>query len=79
MSLYGERMARIEKDVEQLKIRAEENKVENDKQFAEVNEKLDNLLALRDKGVGVFWLASIIFGTGIAGAFLALFNWIVGK
>lgn len=32
-----------------------------------INDKLDTLLALRNKGAGVFWLISALFGTGMIG------------
>ena len=35
----------------------------------EANQKLDSLLALRNKGLGAFWLASFLTGTGIIGVF----------
>lgn len=79
MSVYGERIMRLETEVTELRIRAEENKLTNDKQFAEVNQKLDALLTLRDKGIGAFWLASVVVGTGIAGALWAAFNWLIGR
>lgn len=89
MSIYGERMARVETEIKELRLKAEENKITNDQQFhkvneqftevnekfKEVNDKLDQILTLRDKGVGAFWLASVIFGTGIVGALAACFNW----
>lgn len=37
------------------------------KQQQEINNKLDELLGLRHKGVGAFWLASALLGTGIVG------------
>lgn len=35
------------------------------KQQQEINNKLDELLGLRNKGVGAFWLASALLGTVI--------------
>lgn len=40
--------------------------------------KLDELLALRQKGMGAFWLASSILGTGIIGAIALVINWFKG-
>lgn len=37
-----------------------------------MDSKLDDLLALRYKGVGAFWLASALLGTGIVG----MFGWV---
>lgn len=38
--------------------------------------KLDELLALRHKGMGAFWLASALFGTGIVGAISIAWDWL---
>lgn len=43
-----------------------------------INEKLDELLQLRAKGMGAFWLASALLGTGIIGLVLALVQWMKG-
>jgi len=40
------------------------------------NEKLDDLLGLRNRGVGAFWLASALAGTGIIGVVISLIEWI---
>ena len=40
--------------------------------------KQDELLALKQKGVGAFWLASTLLGTGIVGAFSTFFYWLKG-
>jgi len=39
---------------------------------------LDELLGLRNKGIGVFWLASALAGTGIIGLALSLLDWLRG-
>lgn len=44
----------------------------------EINQSLRDLLELRNKGVGAFWLASSLVGTGVVGAVLALIEWIKG-
>lgn len=44
----------------------------------ETNQKLDELLALRYKGVGAFWLASALLGTGIVGSLLTFLTWLKG-
>lgn len=46
------------------------------KQQKEINDKLDELLAMRNKGLGAFWLASGLLGTGIVGFFVQLLEWI---
>lgn len=44
----------------------------------EIGNKLDELLVLRQKGMGAFWLASSLLGTGIVGAALMLINYFRG-
>lgn len=41
----------------------------------ETNQKLDDLLAMRNKGVGAFWLASTLLGTGIVGFIVQFIDW----
>lgn len=74
MSAYGERIARMEVEVQELKRSFSEHKEATEKRFDEINEKLDSLLTLRSKGMGAFWLASLLFGTGIIGAMVKLFH-----
>lgn len=40
----------------------EERSVVDRQKLNEINGKLDDLLALRDKGMGAFWLASALLG-----------------
>jgi hypothetical protein len=65
----AERVVRLETEVSQLTKLLEEHQT----QTKEMNEKLDTLLTLRHKGVGAFWLASGLMGTGIFG----FFTWLV--
>ena len=64
----GERIMAVEVRVEQL-----ERKVD------QINNKLDDLLALRYKGQGAFWLASALFGTGIIGLLSLVINYLRGN
>ncbi len=43
-----------------------------------MDHKLDELLALRQKGMGAFWVASSILGTGIIGAIALVVQWLKG-
>lgn len=79
MSTQVERMARMEVEVQTLKASLDEHKKYTKEEFSSINEKLDNLLALKYKGAGVFWLASMIFGTGIVGSFLAFGKYLFGR
>ncbi len=49
---------------------------EMQKQQQQINDKLDELLALRNKGIGAFWLSSGLLGTGIVGFIVQLVEWI---
>jgi len=46
------------------------------KQQQQIHDKLDELLALRNKGLGAFWLSSGLLGTGIVGFIVQLVDWI---
>jgi len=49
----------------------------DDRVFQEsVDGKLDELLELRNKGIGAFWLVSTIIGGGFVGAVITLLNWL---
>lgn len=43
---------------------------------AETTAKIDELLAMRNKGLGAFWLASTLLGTGMVGVIVELISWI---
>lgn len=60
----GERIATLE-----VRLSAVETKQD------EINGKLDDLLAMRNKGIGAFWLASTLLGTGIVGFIVQLVSW----
>lgn len=78
MSTLQERIAVLEEKVQRLNDDFSHHAIETRNEYKVVDEKLDNLLVLRDKGVGAFWLASTIFGTGIVGGVVMLFNYLRG-
>lgn len=47
-------------------------------ELREVNRKLDDLLSLRDRGLGAFWLAASLIGTGVVGTVLTFISWLKG-
>lgn len=49
-----------------------------ERQLEGMDKKLDDLLILRYKGAGAFWLAATLIGTGIVGAISQLFTWFRG-
>lgn len=68
MSQYAERIARVEEQVIELKIKVDR-----------LEDKIDELLRLRYKGAGAFWLASALIGTGIIGVVAQIVNFFGGK
>ncbi len=42
----------------------------------ERDKKLDELLALKQEGMGAIWLASLIFGSSLLAAVVTLISWI---
>ena len=67
----AERLARLEVEMRQV--------MESQDKFEivckDISSKLDSLLTLRDEGVGAFWLASLLMGTGIVSFFYALMDY----
>lgn len=63
--IQAERIAVLELEVDLLK-----------EKLRTMDSKLDELLVLRHKGMGAFWLASALFGTGIIGAVVAMYNYV---
>jgi hypothetical protein len=63
----AERIAKLEERVASM-----------NKELESIDGKLDELLALRYKGVGAFWVASGLVGTGIIGFLMQLVSWFRG-
>lgn len=63
----GERIRALEVQVNQLS-----------SDVQSMNQKIDELLALRNKGAGAFWLASFLFGTTILGVASVVISWFKG-
>lgn len=68
MSVYGERIARMEERVDELSSR-----------LARVEYKLDKLLELKAKGAGAFWLVGLIVSSGIIATIVGWFRWFSGR
>lgn len=67
----AERLTKLE--VEMKQVMANQDKFEI--VCTDISSKLDSLLTLRHKGVGAFWLASLLMGTGILGFLHALMDY----
>lgn len=60
----------MEAEVNALKESFEEHKDKTEEKFDELSNKLDDLIALRNKGAGVFWFLSLVIGSaGMYGLF----------
>ena len=46
--------------------------------FDKRDEKIDQLLELKNKGLGAFWLVSLIFGSSLIAALTAVISWVRG-
>lgn len=68
----AERVTRLE--TEMLAVIKTQEKLQES--YDNINGKLDEILALRNKGVGAFWVASSLVGTGIVGLFWQLIEWL---
>lgn len=70
-----ERTASLEVQVDVLQSVLNKHIVDSESRHKEMNRKLDDLLTLKHKGLGAFWLASALVGTGIIGAIGSFFDW----
>ncbi len=78
MSTIQERIAVLELKVQQLGEDFSKHAQETRTEAITLEQKLDDLLTLKNKGMGAFWLASTIFGTGIVGGIVMLINYLRG-
>ncbi len=54
-----------------------EHRVNNiDMKLSAIDNKLESLLQLKSKGMGAFWLASLIFGTSVVSLVAVMVSWI---
>lgn len=63
--------------LERLATLEAQHKTINERQ-QEVLDKLDELLGLRNKGIGAFWVVSAITGTGMIGILFSVVEWLKG-
>lgn len=78
MTNQSERLAIVETEVKLIKDELHEHKLDTKHQFEIVNGKLDDLIQLKYKGMGAFWLAASIIGSGIGGLLLSVLNYFKG-
>jgi glycerol-3-phosphate responsive antiterminator len=63
----AERIAILETHIQTLQDEMKEIARKNEERHIDMSKKLDDLLGLKNKGVGAFWLASSLTGVGILG------------
>lgn len=70
MSTEGERIAILETRFTQIQV----DQLSTNAKLANIEIQLEQLLTLKDKGMGALWLASIIFGSGLIGLVYMVWN-----
>ena len=70
-----ERITALEVKVLNLEKMMQSHIDDTTKRHDSITGKLDDLLGLRNKGVGAFWLASALAGTGIVSLFFSIIDW----
>lgn len=70
----NERLARLETEMAQVVKSQEEFK----ESWKTVDDKLDTLLALRNQGIGAFWLATSLAGIGGISIIAQIIQWFKG-
>lgn len=75
---WAPRIAVLEEQVKQLTSALAKHAEDSLARDKTIGDKLDGLLELKSKGLGAFWLASTLIGTGIIGAFGLFVDWVKG-
>lgn len=71
-----ERIAVLEVKFEELSKKFDQHVTETRAENASLETKLDSLLEIKNKGVGAFWLASALMGSGIIGLVVSFMKWL---
>ena len=78
MNTVEERIAVLEAKVELLSVQVSTHAEETRTEYKTLESKLDDILALKNKGMGAIWLASALFGSGLIGLATVFVNWLKG-
>lgn len=73
-----ERIATLEVELKLLQEEIKEDVRRSEERHNEMSSKLDDLLALKQKGLGAFWLVSSLFGIGFVSIFTEALSWLKG-
>jgi len=71
-----QRLTVLEVEVSALKSMTKEHIDQTRSENQSLGVKLDSLLEIKNKGVGAFWLASALMGSGIIGMIVAVVQWV---
>jgi hypothetical protein len=74
----AERLAIVELKLEQYSLQCARERAETKSDISAMDAKLDELLGLKNKGMGAFWLASSLLGTSLIGAVSFFLSWMKG-
>lgn len=78
MNTVEERVAVLEAKVDLLSVQVSAHAEETRGEYRTLESKLDDLLALKNKGMGAIWLASALIGSGLIGLVSMFVNWMKG-
>lgn len=70
MSTEAERIAILETRFTQIQV----DQLATNLKLANITEQLDQLLTLKDKGMGALWLVGLLASSGIIGIIYAVWN-----
>lgn len=73
-----QRIAVLEVKFEEMSKKMDAHIMETREENKSLGIKLDSLLTIKNKGVGAFWLASALIGSGIIGMAVSFMQWLRG-
>jgi hypothetical protein len=71
-----ERIASLETQILYLKEIIKEDTEKSSRDIEEIKNSLNDLLNLKNKGIGAFWLASTIVGSGVIALLMSVAHWL---
>jgi hypothetical protein len=76
LAVMESEIGRIKDQLAEMKSERRQEQLATSAQLSAIDGKLDGLTALRNKGIGAFWLASGLIGSGIIGTLVAFRDWL---
>lgn len=75
---FVQRLAVVEVEIDELRKQANQHTKETHEKMGCIDQKLDELLTLKNKGMGAFWFASILVSSAAIGFITYLVSWFKG-